>query len=281
MWELLSLPPLLYLTSPWPAPHAISNKMASSLSSCMPKLPSSMEWKVIQKKVAAPLLWLLLISTVLIVFITQHSNTLGKGALSIAKANSSLIQLMQSPPDSGIGSTALHVNGTSAAQSHGKQHCCTAFLWLIVDLPVHCELWHWELWWVIKPSHFSGEADVEELCDVSKGKWVREPRGATYTNLTCHTMLDIKNCGKYGKDQSYVFWRWQPDGCDLPRFEPETFLNMVRGKKMAVIGDSLARDHMESLLCLLSQVIALSWFLALASSFHALISTGTNILKTW
>lgn len=93
------------------------------------------------------------------------------------------------------------------------------------------------------------------MCDISEGKWVEEPRGSIYTNTTCPTLRDIKNCGKYGKDQSYVYWRWQPEGCDIPRFEPETFLGMVRGKKMAFIGDSLARDHVESLLCLLSQVM--------------------------
>jgi len=51
-----------------------------------------------------------------------------------------------------------------------------------------------------------------------------------------------------------VSWKWAPDQCDLPRFDPGIFLETVRGKKMAFIGDSLARNHMESLLCLLSQV---------------------------
>lgn len=88
---------------------------------------------------------------------------------------------------------------------------------------------------------------------MSVGKWVREPRGPVYTNLTCPTLPDFKNCHKYGKDPGHLFWRWQPDGCDLPRFEPERFLDVARGKRMAFIGDSLARNQMDSLLCLLSQ----------------------------
>ncbi|URE25535.1 hypothetical protein MUK42_07911, partial [Musa troglodytarum] len=99
-----------------------------------------------------------------------------------------------------------------------------------------------------------GADGIEEQCDTSKGKWVREPGASIYTNLTCPTYPDINNCGKYGKDQSYLYWRWQPDGCDIPRFEPETFLNIVRGKRMAFVGDSLARNQIDSLLCLLSQI---------------------------
>jgi hypothetical protein len=89
---------------------------------------------------------------------------------------------------------------------------------------------------------------------MSRGKWVREPKGPVYTNLTCPTLPDFKNCQKYGKDPGHLYWRWQPDGCDLPRFSPERFLDVVRGKRLAFIGDSLARNQMESLLCLLSQV---------------------------
>lgn len=97
-------------------------------------------------------------------------------------------------------------------------------------------------------------AQVEQKCDMSMGRWVREPKGPVYTNLTCLTLPDFKNCQKYGKDPGHLFWRWQPDACDLPRFSPELFLDVVRGKRLAFIGDSLARNQMESLLCLLSQV---------------------------
>ncbi|KAK1605285.1 hypothetical protein QYE76_028958 [Lolium multiflorum] len=94
---------------------------------------------------------------------------------------------------------------------------------------------------------------LEDKCDISRGKWVREPNGPVYTNLTCPMLPDFKNCQKFGKDPGHLFWRWQPDGCELPRFSPERFLDVVRGKRLAFIGDSLARNQMDSLLCLLSQ----------------------------
>ncbi|OVA16275.1 PMR5 N-terminal domain [Macleaya cordata] len=95
---------------------------------------------------------------------------------------------------------------------------------------------------------------VEKKCDLFKGHWIPDLRSSVYTNWSCPTMPDSKNCAKHGrKDVDYVNWRWKPDDCELPRFDPKTFLSIVRGKKLAFIGDSVARNQMESLLCLLSQ----------------------------
>ncbi|CAO2176479.1 unnamed protein product [Urochloa humidicola] len=59
---------------------------------------------------------------------------------------------------------------------------------------------------------------------------------------------------RYGKpDLGFVKWRWQPDGCDLPRFDPWRFLDVMRGKSIAFVGDSLARNHKDSLICLLTR----------------------------
>ncbi|EMS48398.1 hypothetical protein TRIUR3_17928 [Triticum urartu] len=104
------------------------------------------------------------------------------------------------------------------------------------------------------PSTGEAAMQLEEKCDISRGKWVREPNGPVYTNLTCPMLPDFKNCQKFGKDDAHLYWRWQPDGCELPRFVPERFLDVVRGKRLAFIGDSLARNQIDSLLCLLSQV---------------------------
>ncbi|MCL7027402.1 hypothetical protein MKW94_013129 [Papaver nudicaule] len=98
------------------------------------------------------------------------------------------------------------------------------------------------------------ENDDVKYCDLFKGQWVPEPNGSLYTQWSCPTIPDTKNCGRYGrKDVDFINWRWKPDECELPRFNPKTFLSLVRGKKLAFIGDSLARNQMESLLCLLSQ----------------------------
>nr|XP_023876789.1 protein ALTERED XYLOGLUCAN 4-like isoform X1 [Quercus suber] len=107
------------------------------------------------------------------------------------------------------------------------------------------------------PSPMQGHKSHQkrESCDLSKGHWVRESRGSFfYTNSSCATIPESKNCFKQGRmDMDFLNWRWKPDQCDLPRFNAKTSLQILQGKTMAFIGDSVARNHMESLLCLLSQ----------------------------
>nr|GMC91630.1 protein ALTERED XYLOGLUCAN 4-like [Ipomoea batatas] len=94
-----------------------------------------------------------------------------------------------------------------------------------------------------------------ESCDLFDGGWVEEKEGPLYSNLSCPTIPLSKNCFYHGrKDRDFAYWRWKPEGCELPRFNPKAFLSIVKGKTMAFIGDSLARNHMESLLCLVSMV---------------------------
>ncbi|KAJ7974521.1 Trichome birefringence-like family [Quillaja saponaria] len=94
-----------------------------------------------------------------------------------------------------------------------------------------------------------------EKCDLFMGHWVPAVnRSSFYTNSSCPTIPESKNCFKNGrKDNDFLNWKWKPEKCELPRFDSKTFLDFVRGKKMAFVGDSVARNHMESLLCLLSQ----------------------------
>ncbi|KAK8477806.1 hypothetical protein V6N11_025315 [Hibiscus sabdariffa] len=103
---------------------------------------------------------------------------------------------------------------------------------------------------------FRGYDDgVLKKCDLSKGHWVPDLHGSRYTNSSCTTIPDSKNCFRHGRsDRDFPNWRWKPEKCVLPRFDPNTFLEFVKGKKLGFIGDSVARNHMESLLCLLSKV---------------------------
>lgn len=92
-------------------------------------------------------------------------------------------------------------------------------------------------------------------CDLLNGSWVLEEKGNSlyYTNFSCPTIPHSKNCLLNGRaDEEFMQWRWKPEECTLPRFNAKTFLTFVKGKTMAFIGDSLARNHMESLLCILS-----------------------------
>ncbi|KAF5958455.1 hypothetical protein HYC85_005680 [Camellia sinensis] len=58
---------------------------------------------------------------------------------------------------------------------------------------------------------------------------------------------------KYGRpDNDFLKWRWKPDDCELPLFDAVKFLEIVRGKSLAFVGDSVGRNQMQSLVCLLA-----------------------------
>ena len=99
-------------------------------------------------------------------------------------------------------------------------------------------------------------ADQNKSCDHTKGQWVRDFSAPLYTNETCKYIFLNQNCMTNGRpDRGYIYWRWKPNGCELPSFDPTLFLQLMRGKKILFIGDSIARNHQEALLCALSQVL--------------------------
>lgn len=102
-------------------------------------------------------------------------------------------------------------------------------------------------------------ARLGEGCDIFRGDWVPDLDAPYYTNDTCSPGIidEHYDCMRFGRpDLGFLQWRWQPagDGCDLPRFDPRRFLALMRGKTIAFVGDSLARNHKDSLICLLTRV---------------------------
>ncbi|KAG8496836.1 hypothetical protein CXB51_008128 [Gossypium anomalum] len=64
-----------------------------------------------------------------------------------------------------------------------------------------------------------------------------------------------QNCMRNGRpDSEYLHWKWKPRDCQLPRFNAERFLELMRNKAWALIGDSISRNHVQSLLCMLATV---------------------------
>ncbi|XP_050269042.1 protein trichome birefringence-like 23 [Quercus robur] len=97
--------------------------------------------------------------------------------------------------------------------------------------------------------------NFEEKCDLLTGDWIPNPLGPTYTNRSCSLIESHQNCIDNGRpDRGYLYWRWNPRDCELPPFDPERFLETMRDKTWALIGDSISRNHVQSLLCMLSQV---------------------------
>ncbi|KAK6133717.1 hypothetical protein DH2020_032627 [Rehmannia glutinosa] len=92
-------------------------------------------------------------------------------------------------------------------------------------------------------------------CDHSQGEWVPNKLGPLYNGTTCDTIKQGQNCVVYGRpDKDYLHWRWSPKNCKLPRFDPRNFLKLLKNKHIAFVGDSLARNQLESMLCMISTV---------------------------
>lgn len=92
-------------------------------------------------------------------------------------------------------------------------------------------------------------------CDYFIGDWVPNPLGPAYTNESCNLIESHQNCMTNGRpDREFLNWRWVPRDCDLPQFDSWRFLRMMRNKAWALIGDSISRNHVQSLLCMLAKV---------------------------
>ncbi|XP_010512629.1 PREDICTED: protein trichome birefringence-like 6 [Camelina sativa] len=96
-----------------------------------------------------------------------------------------------------------------------------------------------------------------EECDVTKGKWVYDSDYyPLYTNASCPFIDEGFGCQSNGRlDLNYMNWRWDPQDCDAPRFNATKMLEMIRGKRLVFVGDSINRNQWESMLCLLFQAV--------------------------
>jgi hypothetical protein len=61
---------------------------------------------------------------------------------------------------------------------------------------------------------------AQGTCDLYKGRWVYdESRAPLYKESECSFLTEQVTCTRNGRrDDDYQKWRWQPDGCDLPRY---------------------------------------------------------------
>ncbi|KAI3955011.1 hypothetical protein MKW98_005014 [Papaver atlanticum] len=110
------------------------------------------------------------------------------------------------------------------------------------------------------PTTTSNDDSVEiqkEKCDLAIGEWIPDPLGPMYTNESCNVITDNQNCMMNGRpDTGFLYWRWKPRDCELPRFDAVRFLDSMRNKHWGFIGDSISRNHVQSVLCILSKVEA-------------------------
>ncbi|TKY61706.1 trichome birefringence 6 [Spatholobus suberectus] len=89
-------------------------------------------------------------------------------------------------------------------------------------------------------------------CDLTQGYWVFDESYPLYSKDSCPFIDEGFDCEGNGRlDRNYSKWRWQPKGCDLPRFNATKMLELIRGKRLVFVGDSINRNQWESMLCML------------------------------
>ncbi|CAH9099847.1 unnamed protein product [Cuscuta epithymum] len=90
-------------------------------------------------------------------------------------------------------------------------------------------------------------------CDIyDDGDWVLDNSYPLYNASDCPFVEQGFNCLGNGRtDKDYLKLRWKPKGCDIPRFDVESTLEMLRNKRVVFVGDSMGRTQWESLICLL------------------------------
>ncbi|EAZ00284.1 hypothetical protein OsI_22299 [Oryza sativa Indica Group] len=175
------------------------------------------------------------------------------------------------PPRQGHGATRLSCPTPATTTTTTTSNLCS-FLnraisaWLVcavLSLFLFNLLWFYPVdapWNVVisgegkRPSMaMAGGGGEEARCDYSEGRWVAAPgRARRYNGTACNVKESERCVGNGRPDTGYLDWRWQPASCELPAFDVAAFVGAARGKHVAFVGDSMARNQAESLVCLLA-----------------------------
>ncbi|KAL0362633.1 UNVERIFIED_CONTAM: protein trichome birefringence-like 31 [Sesamum calycinum] len=107
------------------------------------------------------------------------------------------------------------------------------------------------------PIDVSEEEAIEDGCNVFEGKWVWDNAShPLYREESCPFLVKQTTCLRNGRpDSFYQNWRWQPNACNLPRFDGLKLMEILRDKRLMFVGDSVQRSMFESMVCLVQSAI--------------------------
>ncbi|KAK4483697.1 hypothetical protein RD792_010899 [Penstemon davidsonii] len=91
-------------------------------------------------------------------------------------------------------------------------------------------------------------------CNYAKGKWVFDDNRPLYSGFGCKQWLSSMWACRLTQrtDFEYEKLRWQPKQCKMEDFAGPKFLERMRDKTLAFIGDSLGRQQFQSLMCMVT-----------------------------
>ncbi|EYU45008.1 hypothetical protein ABFS82_13G068000 [Erythranthe guttata] len=107
------------------------------------------------------------------------------------------------------------------------------------------------------PIEVSEKETIKDNCNVFEGKWITDNTSyPLYSEQSCPFLVKQTTCLKNGRpDSFYQNLRWQPNACNLPRFDGLKMIEMVRDKRLMFVGDSVQRGMFESMVCLVHSAI--------------------------
>nr|CAB3501044.1 unnamed protein product [Digitaria exilis] len=104
-------------------------------------------------------------------------------------------------------------------------------------------------------------ASLEATATTEKLQGTESVKAVNFSTEASGTAIEVRDeafsCEANGRtDRSYMTWRWQPRHCNIPRFDARRMLEMLRGKRLVFIGDSINRNQWESMMCLLRTAVS-------------------------
>ncbi|KAL9236480.1 hypothetical protein vseg_011146 [Gypsophila vaccaria] len=96
------------------------------------------------------------------------------------------------------------------------------------------------------------QSNGEDNCNIFEGSWIKDDNYPLYDSFVCPFLRTQFDCQKNGRvDKDYLKYRWQPNECNLTRFDAKEFVTSARGKKILFVGDSLSLNQWQSFTCML------------------------------
>ncbi|PIN04669.1 hypothetical protein CDL12_22794 [Handroanthus impetiginosus] len=101
-------------------------------------------------------------------------------------------------------------------------------------------------------THADAVVQGNQKCDLYEGRWVYDESYPLYDSEKCPLILQQFNCMKNRRpDLHYQNYRWQPNNCNLPRWNGKKFVDKVKGKRIMFVGDSISLNQFQSLGCMI------------------------------